>query len=109
MRGDLDIIGAPVGWELRPERTIAQSTPDGAMIARRAAIAHATYSPEVRHPVEVGADDEQHLVGWLSKRLGIKLRAPKLDEAGMSLVGGRLLPGAHDHLPEVARPGRPVR
>jgi len=63
------------------------------MLARRAAVAHAVYSPEVRHPVEVGADDEQHLVTWLSKRLGAKVRAPKLDEVGMSLVGGRLLPG----------------
>jgi anti-sigma factor RsiW len=43
--------------------------------------------------VEVGADQEQHLVTWLSKRLGTKVRAPRLDEAGMSLVGGRLLPG----------------
>jgi anti-sigma factor RsiW len=63
------------------------------VLARRAAVAHAVYSPEVRHPVEVGADDEQHLVTWLSKRLGAKVRAPKLDEVGMSLVGGRLLPG----------------
>ncbi|HYR33416.1 MAG TPA: anti-sigma factor [Burkholderiales bacterium] len=86
-------IGAPAGWQLRPERTVTQVVPDSSVIARRAAIAHATYSPEVRHPVEVGADDEAHLVAWLSKRLGVKLRAPKLDEAGMSLVGGRLLPG----------------
>jgi len=86
-------IGAPAGWQLRPERTVTQLVPDSSLIARRAAIAHATYSPEVRHPVEVGADDEQHLINWLSKRLGVKLRAPKLDEAGMSLVGGRLLPG----------------
>lgn len=86
-------IGAPAGWQLRPERLAAQAVPDSTLIARRAAVAHATYSPEVRHPVEVGADDEQHLVNWLSKRLGIKVRAPKLDEAGMSLVGGRLLPG----------------
>ena len=86
-------IGAPAAWHLRPERPIAQSVPDTTRIARRAALAHATYSPEVRHPVEVGADDEQHLVTWLSKRLGVKVRAPKLDEAGMGLVGGRLLPG----------------
>jgi anti-sigma factor RsiW len=86
-------IGAPAGWELRPERIVAQAPADNMVIARRAAIAHATYSPEVRHPVEVGADDEQHLVAWLSKRLGMKLRVPKLDDAGMSLVGGRLLPG----------------
>lgn len=86
-------IGAPAGWHVRPERTVTQLVPDTSLFARRAAIAHATYSPEVRHPVEVGADDEQHLVSWLSKRLGVKVRAPKLDEAGMSLVGGRLLPG----------------
>jgi len=86
-------IGGVAGWNLRPERPLAQAAPDTTVIARRAAIAHATYSPEVRHPVEVGADDEQHLVNWLSKRLGVKVRAPKLDEAGMSLVGGRLLPG----------------
>ena len=91
------IVGAAIGalgsWELKPERPLAQSAPDSTVIARRAAIAHATYSPEVRHPVEVGADDEQHLVAWLSKRLGVKVRAPKLDDAGMSLIGGRLLPG----------------
>jgi anti-sigma factor RsiW len=85
-------IGAPAGWQFRPERIVAQPA-DSTLIARRAALAHATYSPEVRHPVEVGADDEQHLVTWLSKRLGVKVRAPKLDEAGMGLVGGRLLPG----------------
>lgn len=86
-------IGAPAGWQMRPERVVAQPAPESSLIARRAAVAHATYSPEVRHPVEVGADDEQHLVTWLSKRLGVKVRAPKLDDAGMGLVGGRLLPG----------------
>ena len=86
-------VGAPAGWYAKRERTVAQAAPDSTMLARRAAVAHAVYSPEVRHPVEVGADDEQHLVTWLSKRLGAKVRAPKLDEVGMSLVGGRLLPG----------------
>ena len=45
------------------------------VMARRAAIAHATYSPgcAIR---EVGADQEAHLVAWLSKRLGAPLRAP---------------------------------
>lgn len=61
--------------------------------ARRAAIAHVVYSPEVRHPVEVGADQEAHLVNWLSKRLGARLKAPHLGTVGYSLVGGRLLPG----------------
>jgi anti-sigma factor RsiW len=32
--------------------------------------AHRTFSVETRHPVEVGAYEEAHLVQWLSKRLG---------------------------------------
>ena len=65
-----------------------------APIARQAALAHAAYVPEVRHPVEVAASDEQHLVAWLSKRLGTALRAPSLAPAGYRLLGGRLLPPA---------------
>ena len=87
-------LGAIAGWELRGARVASAPAADvGAVMARRAAVAHATYSPEVRHPVEVGADQEAHLVAWLSKRLGAPVRAPKLEGVGYSLVGGRLLPG----------------
>ncbi len=61
--------------------------------ARRADIAYAVYAPEVRHPVEVGAQEEAHLASWLSKRLGRHLSIPSLQEYGYTLVGGRLLPG----------------
>lgn len=64
-----------------------------AAFARRADIAYAVYTPEVRHPVEVAASDQTHLVAWLSKRLDRRLSAPSLQEYGYSLVGGRLLPG----------------
>lgn len=88
------LIGALAGWELHESRSNSAANSDmGAAMARRAAIAHATYSPEVRHPVEVTADQEAHLIAWLSKRLGASLRAPQLEDAGYSLVGGRLLPG----------------
>jgi anti-sigma factor RsiW len=86
-------VGGIAGWQLHATRAAPPLAADATMMARRAALAHATYSPEVRHPVEVGADQEQHLIAWLSKRLGVKVRAPRLEEAGMSLVGGRLLPG----------------
>jgi anti-sigma factor RsiW len=86
-------LGTLAGWQLHALRPGPVPVADATVMARRAAIAHATYSPEVRHPVEVGADQEQHLVAWLSKRLGVKVQAPKLEAAGMSLVGGRLLPG----------------
>lgn len=61
--------------------------------ARRAAIAHVVYSPDLRRPVEVGADQEQALVAWLTKRMGTSVRAPSLGGVGFELIGGRLLPG----------------
>ena len=53
----------------------------------------ATYAVETRHPVEVAASDETHLVQWLSNRLGTKFRPPDLSDEGFRLIGGRLLPG----------------
>ena len=61
--------------------------------AQRAAIAHVVYSPDARRPVEVGADQEQALVTWLTKRMGSAVRAPSLGSLGYQLMGGRLLPG----------------
>jgi anti-sigma factor RsiW len=61
--------------------------------AQRADVAYAVYTPERRHPVEVAASDEEHLITWLSKRLNRPLSVPSLQEYGYSLVGGRLLPG----------------
>lgn len=61
--------------------------------AQQAVLAHAVYAPEVRHPVEVDAGQQQHLVQWLSKRLDRPLKIPNLGAQGYELVGGRLLPG----------------
>jgi len=58
-----------------------------------ASIAHVVYAPEKRHPVEVAASEQQHLVQWLSKRLDRPLKVPDLSTLGYTLVGGRLLPG----------------
>lgn len=84
-------LGGIAGWYLHAYT--AATSADTMTFARQAAIAHVVYSPEVRHPVEVGADQEPHLVNWLSKRLGAKLRVPQLTALGYQLVGGRLLPG----------------
>ena len=62
-------------------------------IVHQAAIAHMVYAPEVRHPVEVAAAQQEHLVQWLSKRLERPLKVPNLSAQGYELVGGRLLPG----------------
>jgi anti-sigma factor RsiW len=84
-------LGGVTGWQLHAYTTEKQG--EAASWPRRAAIAHVVYSPEVRHPVEVGAEQEAHLVAWLSKRLGVPLKVPYLGAQGYQLVGGRLLPG----------------
>jgi len=60
-----------------------------------AAYAHTVYVPEVTHPVEVNADQKDHLNAWLSKRLNRPIAAPDLRGAGYALIGGRLLPDGH--------------
>src|SRR5690606_22991698 len=50
------------------------------------------YASEVRHPVEVGADEQAHLATWLGKRLDLPFRIPDLTATGLNLVGGRLVP-----------------
>ncbi len=60
---------------------------------RQAGFAYSVYMPEKRHPVEVAAPEQEHLVQWLSKRVGRPLKIPKLEALGFELVGGRLLPG----------------
>jgi anti-sigma factor RsiW len=79
---------------------------DGAQVVatgwpQRAAIAHAVYVPEVRHPVEVNVAEgsaseqraqEQRLAKWLSKRLDLPVHLYDLRPQGFELVGGRLLP-----------------
>ncbi len=89
------MLGGVTGFFLRGEHVPESQPPQLATssLPRQAAIAHAVFVPEVRHPVEVGADQEAHLVAWLSKRLGSALKPPQLDAAGYKLVGGRLLPG----------------
>jgi anti-sigma factor RsiW len=83
------VAGAASGWianQALPTRSAAVG------VAINATAAYRTYVVEVAHPVEVDAAHEQHLMRWLSKRLGRNLTAPDLSKFGYSLIGGRLLP-----------------
>lgn len=101
-----------LGWKMQSEpRDVPPS------MVKQAAVAYATYANEEVHPVavpagnnanvcaschalspavhsvEMSAGNEAYLVAWLSRRLGINLKAAKLGSQGFSLIGGRLLPG----------------
>jgi len=85
-------VGAAGGWFAND--AVSPAAGPNASLARNAVKAHQIYSREVRHAVEVPANEEAHLVAWLSKRLDAPLRAPNLDAEGYRLVGGRLLPAS---------------
>ncbi len=84
--------GQWLGLQNEAAQSLAKSQA-GRDFVRQAMVAHAVYSPEVRHPVEVTAAEQDHLVQWLSRRLGKPLKVPNLSAQGFELVGGRLLPG----------------
>ena len=87
-------LGFAGGWWVHspgaPGPTLAKAVPGFVQEARTA---HVVYLPEKRHPVEVGVAEQAHLVQWLSRRLGVPLQAPLLQDKGFALMGGRLLPG----------------
>lgn len=83
-------LGGIGGWVLHGSNIVGPASEPP--FVRQAVDAYRVYASEVRHPVEVGADQEAHLVGWLSKRVGSPLKAPNLAGLGFHLMGGRLLP-----------------
>ena len=85
-------VGLAGGW-LAHERLGGGAAEEATRhVASRAVSAYRVYAGEVLHPVEVFADQEAHLVKWLSKRLDRRIRTPDLTPLGYRLVGGRLLP-----------------
>ena len=83
-------VGIGSGYLLRGPGTPVLA-PDERLIAA-AVDAHQLFSVQKRHPVEVVATEKAHLTTWLSNTLDRRLVMPDLSGAGLSLVGGRLLP-----------------
>jgi anti-sigma factor RsiW len=81
------MIGGATGFFLGREPLVSRAP----TLADEALVAHEIYSAEVRHPVEVAANDRQHLQTWLSNRVGVAFTVPDLSDDGYSLLGGRLV------------------
>lgn len=86
------LVGGAGGYALGSSgpRTAANQAADA--FVGQAIEAHLLYAAEKLHVVEVGADQSEHLLGWLSKRVGLDLVAPDLTSEGLRFLGGRLLP-----------------
>lgn len=83
-------LGGSFGWFGRDVFSPGLSA--SGLLIDGAVTAHALYVKESRHAVEVAANDQNHLVSWLSNRIGQPIGAPDLSAQGFNLVGGRLLP-----------------
>lgn len=93
----LFVLGGAAGAVLMAGLGAAARAPQQATAGewlQRAAVAHAIYTPEKRHPVEVSVEQNQddHLARWLTKRLDVPVKLFDLAPQGFELVGGRLLP-----------------
>jgi len=90
------VLAVAAGWIGHAQwqgGTLLARAPAARSFVHEASLAYVVYSPEKRHPVEVAAGEQQHLVQWLSRRLDRPLKVPDLSAQGYALVGGRLLPG----------------
>jgi anti-sigma factor RsiW len=85
-------VGGVAGWLAHGASAAGPSALE--QITTEALNAHKLYIAEVRHPIEVRAGEE-HLMPWLSLRVGTTLRAPNLESYSLKLLGGRLLPGPY--------------
>lgn len=91
-------IGMIIGWISRAEFASTTASLEQARntLVQDAFAYYAVYTPEVLHPVEVDASQQQHLTRWLSKRLKTKIHAPNLGKLGFTLLGGRLLESGNE-------------
>ncbi len=85
------LIGGGAGWIAHGAVSAAPNSAD--TITADALEAYKLYVVEVRHPVEVPGNERPHMTAWLTKRLGYQQHIPDLQNMGLKLVGGRLLPG----------------
>src|SRR5258707_34208 len=90
------VIGGVAGWMARGASAAAPTAVE--LFASDAIEAHKLYIGEVRHPIEVKAE-EDHLLPWLSRRVGTTPRGPGLGAGDVKLPGGRRFPRARGAAP----------
>ncbi len=85
------LLAAGAGWWARGAFGPEPSEPE---LYQLAAVAYRLYTVQQRHPVEVWANEREHLQKWLGVSLNAPFVAPELVQEGYQLVGGRLLSNA---------------
>lgn len=86
------ILGAGLTWHAIGDGPSPEQRALTALAAKSTA-AYVVFAPENRHPVEVAASESDHLASWLSNRMGMTFRIPRLGDLGFELIGGRMMVG----------------
>ncbi|MFJ2993706.1 anti-sigma factor family protein [Pandoraea sp. NPDC087047] len=73
-------------------------TDSAARFAKRAAIAHVVFMPEIQRPTGMDGQTEAHFSQWIAARLDTGARAPDLTPRGFRLSGGRVLPDSDERV-----------
>ncbi len=84
-------LGGAGGWLLHATPFASRNTLAMSVLQQQAMASHMVYAADRRHPIEVGADERDHLTQWLSNRLDRRAAPPDLTAIGYHLIGGRLL------------------
>lgn len=82
------LLGAASGWGLHAgsDKTLNRIRP----LVEEAAETYAVYEPDRLHPVEIGAENRDDLMNWVSSRLRRPISAPETI-ADFELLGGRVI------------------
>jgi anti-sigma factor RsiW len=84
-------LGGLGGWFLHEAGANDRLGQAIALLENEALSAHAVYSVDSHHAVEVAGTEREQLAQWLSKRLNRTITPPELSAVGYELMGGRLL------------------
>lgn len=84
------VIGSGVGFFWGQNTASTQIAANGGWLGDIAEY-HVVYASQVRHLVEVPAEEADHIEAWLSATLGATVTVPDLSDQGLSFEGARLL------------------
>lgn len=95
MLAGLMLVSGLMGWLFKGNDAQDANAYLHTNLVQPATFAHSIYASDALRPVEITAENEEQLIGWLSQRLKTDIKAPSLMSQGFQLLGGRLIPSTN--------------
>ncbi len=84
-------LGVGAGWMIWGPASSNANDRAMKVLVQQGFATYSVFAPDVRHPIEVPANEQAHLTQWLSNRLHRDVMIPDLSRLGYTLLGGRLV------------------